>query len=210
MGREEFDPRDGRTTRSRTTSTPTERLPRDGDAHSEPLRRDWRGNRVNGRSRTVRRLPASRQEFILWLQRGGWLLVSGLVGVVVIALLMLIVLRPPRPLTGTNARATPAVTSVSGANLPLQPTITPRASTPVPDAPVANGAQFRVTGTSDQGLFLRVAPNVDQPPVKTLLEGAVVTIIGADSVGPDRVWKHVRDADGAEGWVAADFLQPVE
>ena len=94
------------------------------------------------------------------------------------------------------------------------PTVTPVvSSTAVIDTQGTGGsdegAQFRVTGTGSEGLFLRKDPNSDTPPLKTLAEGTIVMIIGEDFSAPDRVWKKVRDPDGAEGWAAADWLKPV-
>jgi uncharacterized protein YgiM (DUF1202 family) len=92
-----------------------------------------------------------------------------------------------------------------------QATVTPFPATTPTSVPLATtGARFRVTGTGTEGLFLRPEPTTDGAPIATLPEGSEVTIIGEDSVKPDRVWKHVRDAGGAEGWVAADFLQPIQ
>jgi hypothetical protein len=84
------------------------------------------------------------------------------------------------------------------------------AEQPRPTAPASTpGARFRVFNTGGTGLSVRPEPTTNSQPLKTLPEDTIVTIIGDDSVGPDRVWKHVRDPDGAEGWVGADFLQPV-
>lgn len=95
--------------------------------------------------------------------------------------------------------------------LPEQPTVTaaPLTSTLAltPTTPV--NARLRVQGTGTLGLFLRPAPNVNNTPIKTLPEGTIVTVVGEDSVQPDRVWKRVRDPEGAEGWAAADYLVPV-
>ena len=46
-------------------------------------------------------------------------------------------------------------------------------------------------------------------PIKTLPEGTIVTIIGADYVDQATIWKHVRDPDGTEGWVMSPWVQPV-
>lgn len=85
------------------------------------------------------------------------------------------------------------------------------AEQPRPTAPASTPSlvQFRVVNTGGTGLSVRPEPNTNSQPLKTLPEGMIVTMIGDDSVGPDRVWKHVRDPDGVEGWVGADFLQPV-
>lgn len=172
----------------------------------QTLRSDWRNTRNADRAASARRVPASRQQLASWLQRGGWLIVSGLFAVVVILLLGYIVFQPVRPLAGLGTE--PVVKSnVPQPTLPVQPTVTPVVSTGVPK-PVANGAQFRVDGTSSDGLFLRPNPSTDGAPLKTLPEGTIVTIIGEDAVTSDYVWKNVRDPEGSEGWVAANYLQP--
>jgi SH3-like domain-containing protein len=58
-------------------------------------------------------------------------------------------------------------------------------------------------------LFLRPDHSSEGTPLKTLTDGSIVTVVGEDFSAPNRVWKHVRDAEGAEGWAAADFLQAV-
>jgi hypothetical protein len=95
--------------------------------------------------------------------------------------------------------------------LPEQPTVTPEPLTSTlsltPTTPL--NVRLRVQGTGALGLFLRPEPNRNSTPIKTLPEGTIVTVVGEDSVQPDRVWKRVRDPEGAEGWAAADYLAPV-
>ena len=102
----------------------------------------------------------------------------------------------------------------SGGTLPLQPSVTPRptgvAPTAVTGAGSAGGAQFRVFNTEGQGLFLRQDHSGDSQVLKTLPDGTIVTVVGQDFSGPDRVWKNVREPDGSTGWVAADYLQTVQ
>ena len=84
MGREERDPQDARTTRSaRRQTQPTDRLDDAEPAYSDPVNPDWRGARTARRGRRSQGLPTSRQEFVLWLQYGGWrvLLAAGVLGV---------------------------------------------------------------------------------------------------------------------------------
>jgi hypothetical protein len=108
-------------------------------------------------------------------------------------------------------------TSAGGLTVPILPTVTPGVISPTLTTAPANttdntggGAQFRVYKTGSEGLFLRPDHSVEGAPVKTLPDGTIVTVVGPDFSGPDRVWKHVRDPDGAEGWAAADFLQAVQ
>src|SRR5690242_11822729 len=92
MGREERDPEDARTTRSaRRATQPTDRLDDAEPAYHDPVNPDWRGTRAGRRTRRSQALPTSRQEFVLWLQYGGWrvLLAAGVLVIVLIGLIYL-------------------------------------------------------------------------------------------------------------------------
>jgi hypothetical protein len=217
MAREDHDPDDIRTTRTaRRTTSPTDQLDSSEDGSTTASNRNWRGERATRRHRTAS-LPSSRQEFALWLQYGGWRVVSIAAAVVVILVLGMVVLR------GLNraplAIATPTAGPAAANQPPLiqsLPTVTPAISSTAAIAsqgtgsPGASGgaAKFSVTNTGPEGLFLRPDHNTNSDPIKTLQDGSVVTVIGEDFSGPDRVWKHVRDAEGSEGWAAADYLKP--
>jgi hypothetical protein len=217
MERDEHDLPDARTTRStrRQAASPTERLGDDAD-YGEPINPRWRTDRVAGRSRKTQGLPSSGQEFMLWLQYGGWKVLVAAAGIAAIAILFIILNRtstPMRPLSSALTEPDTAAVDSEPRIQDLQPSVTPAPPPPTiaPLPPEAvGGAQFTVTGTGAEGLFLRPEPSTDTPPLKTIPEGTVITIIGEDFIGPERVWKHVRDPDGAEGWVASDFLQPVQ
>jgi hypothetical protein len=216
MGREERD-QDARTTRStRRTTQPTDRLDDAEPVYNDPVNPDWRGARTTRRSRRSQGLPTSRQEFVLWLQYGGWrvLLAAGVLVVVLIGLIYLT--RMPSNTSSPFGKPTEAAIVAESPILPLQPSVTPRVISPTLEiaqngagAGAAGGAQFRVFNTGAEGLFLRPDHSSEGTPIKTLPDGSTVTVIGEDFSAPDRVWKHVRDASGAEGWAAADFLQAV-
>ncbi|NJK79488.1 MAG: SH3 domain-containing protein [Chloroflexaceae bacterium] len=55
---------------------------------------------------------------------------------------------------------------------------------------------------------MRSGPSTDSQVLGTLSDGTVVEQIAEDSIGPNYAWRNVRAPDGAEGWVAVDFLQP--
>ena len=217
MGREERDPQDSRTTRSaRRTTQPTDRLDDSEPAYADPVNPDWRGSRATRRGRRSQGIPSSRQEFVLWMQYGGWrvLLAAGVLVVVLIGLIYFTRVPP----SATSPFDTPTETAALGGApiLPVQATITPRVITPTLEiaqngaGATGGGAQFRVFNTGPEGLFLRPDHSTDGAPLKTLPEGTIVTVIGEDFSSPNRVWKHVRDPDGSEGWAAADFLQAVQ
>jgi hypothetical protein len=214
MAREDYDPDDARATRpTRHGHSPTDRLTPGESSHPVASDRNWRAERTARRRRAVS-LPTSRQELALWLQYGGWRIISFAVVGVFVAILALFFLR------GLNQVPLAIATPTAEPSQFNQPLIEPLATvTPVVSSTTSiigqgtnasdEGAQFRVTGTAGQGLLLRPDHNTDNQPIATLAEGTIVTIIGDDFSGPDRVWKHVRDLDGAEGWAAADWLKPV-
>ena len=219
MGREERDPQDARTTRSaRRTTDPTDRSDDAEPAYNDPVNPDWRGARTTRRGRRSQGLPTSRQEFVLWLQYGGWrvLLAAGVLVVVLIGLIYLT--RMPSNTASPFAQPTESAAVAGVPILPLQATITPRVITPTLEIAqngtgadsAGGGAQFRVFNTGGEGLLLRPDHTTEGTHLKTLNDGSIVTVIGEDFSAPDRVWKHVRDADGTEGWVAAEFLQAVQ
>lgn len=194
----------------------TDRLTSSGDASSEPINPAWRSaGRNNPRRRNARSIPASGQEFILWLQHGGWPFLVAAFVLVVIFVALMIFSQPPSSNQADTQQATRAPLSLQTA----QPTVAAAtgaggsSQSIVPTPPItpttALDVRFRVTGTGTEGLFLRPQPSVDGAPIKTLPEGSEVTIIGEDQVMPDRVWKHIRDDAGSEGWASAEFLKAV-
>lgn len=217
MAREDRDPYETRATRAphRGDTEPTDRLGgSERDPAADPLNADWRGSRVTRRNRRSQGIPSSRQEFALWLQYGGWRIVAAAAALVVLLVLMIYVSRSPRqvPSATPTEVAASAGSGVGGSGLSALPSATASISPTLAPAVNTNtgGAQFRVINTGAEGLFLRPDHSTDGPPVKTLPEGAVVTIIGQDYIAPDRVWKNIRDAEGSEGWVASDYLQAVQ
>ena len=66
---------------------------------------------------------------------------------------------------------------------------------------------FVVSGTGEQGLFLRAGPSTQEATVATLPEGTRVEALGEEQNDGTRTWHKVRTPQG-EGWVAADFIIP--
>jgi hypothetical protein len=209
------DPYDTRTTRRRGDTPPTERLDEGRPAHGDPVNPDWRTSRGARRTRKSQGLPSSRQEFVLWLQFGGWRVLLAAAALVAATVWLIWLTSRPGQATSPFAQPTEELASsgVGGAPLPLQATVTPRATgvapTAAPAGDTSGGAQFRVFNTEGLGLFLRQDHDTGSQVLKTLPDGTLVTVVGEDFSGPDRVWKNVRDPDGTTGWVAADFLQAV-
>ncbi|MEI8165305.1 MAG: SH3 domain-containing protein [Chloroflexales bacterium] len=179
-------------------------------SQAEPVNPGWRSER-SGNRRAARRgpLPASPQEFQLWLQAGGWRYGVGIVVLVMVLLIaMLAFARSDQRDAGIGVeRLAPTTASGvgqggAGAPVSLLPTVT--LPPPTPTGP----RHFVVTGTGTDGLFLRSQPSTSGVLVSTLPDGTAVEQIGEDVAGGDRMWRHVRATDGQEGYVAVDFLAP--
>jgi len=121
-------------------------------------------------------------------------------------LLLIACTSPPRqaatptaaPVVIATAMPTAAATATRPAPTPIaQPTLT--SSTSQGQAQTAY-----VTNTGGQGLTLRQAPG--GAAIRGLPDGTAVTPTGEEQIVADRLWRKVRDAQGREGWVAADFL----
>ncbi len=209
MASESRDPFNRRAPRSpRREQRDTEPLS-SGD-HAEPVNPAWRRTRSAGRP--SRGGASFSQELILWLQHDGWKFVLAAMAIVLLGVVLFVLSQSgtPEPLPQRSVGSEPQPQIVL-TPLPEQPTVTPDPITSTltltPTTPV--NVQLRVQGTGALGLFLRPEPNANNVPIKTMPEGTIVTVVGEDSVQPDRVWKRVRDAEGAEGWAAADYLVPV-
>jgi hypothetical protein len=173
---------------------------------SEPVNPGWRKERVTprkGRKRAAG-LPGSPQELPHWLQAGGWRYIAIVGALVVVGLIAaLAVSRNDRRNEGFGAgRATGIPTAET--SLLREPSVTTAPTVAAPAAPQS----FVVAGTDGQGLFLRADPSTESQALATLPDGTRIEQTGEDFAGPDRVWRKVRTADGLEGWVAVDYLQP--
>jgi hypothetical protein len=210
MARDDRDLQDASAERTARRSQ-TDRLG-GGAAPGEPMNPGWRAARTaNNRTRSFQSFPSSGQEFALWLQYGGWRFLLGAILLVVIVAAFIIMTGQPAD-SGAGQTVEPTVNPATQpliAQTPL-PTVTPAAVTVTPAVAAATGVKFRVTGTGTEGLFLRADASTDRAPLTTIPEGAEVTIVGDDVVKPERVWKHIRTAEGLEGYASADFLKPVQ
>lgn len=195
------------------TSRRTERLDPSGDAwtREEPANARWRQER-SGTQRAPKRgmLPGSPQELQLWLQSGGWKYLAGIGLLLVVLLIALLAFSRTEQreagLTFDRPEPTAIISDpVLGGNLPGEvPSAIPEEALP-PPAP----QRFIVAGTGVQGLFLRPEPSRNTTPLATLADGQIIEQIGPDVPGDGFMWRHVRTPEGQEGYVAADFLNPV-
>jgi len=169
----------------------------------------WRRERSSGRRRAARGpLPASPQEFQLWLQAGGWRYLAGIMLLGIVLLIALLAFaRTEQRESGLGFReptTAPVTTPLSGSGLSSEPypALTPEGPTAAP----VGGRFYIVSGTGNQGLFLRPDPSTAGAPIATLPEGTRVEALGEEVPGGDYLWRKVRAPDGREGYVAADFL----
>jgi len=147
--------------------------------------------------RTTQRATYSRTS--TWrdiFMMGGWRLILALVLLVFIFVVWALLTDK----NSQNVDAQPA--EVPAVDMTPLPTMTPVGGERLP--------QVRVSGTGTSGLFLRSAASRGASAIKTLPEGTVLEIIGDQTVDGTTTWLNVRDATGAEGWVAESYTTPIE
>ncbi len=114
---------------------------------------------------------------------------------------VIILTAPPSP--------TPGPTPVVPTPTPI-PTFTP---VPTPNTAVAPpkitpGYYAEVINTDFLGVTVRGGPSVSNLSLAVAPEGALLLVLAGPEKGNDFLWWQVQLADGREGWVAGDFLQP--
>ena len=93
-----------------------------------------------------------------------------------------------------------------------QPQIAP---TPIPAPAVATlepappAEKVRVANTSGSNLNMRARAGERAQRLKSVPEGTVLEVVGADETADGIVWRNVKDAAGASGFVAAKFVVKV-
>jgi SH3-like domain-containing protein len=65
------------------------------------------------------------------------------------------------------------------------------------------GLRFRIAHTDGQGANVRAEPGSASAPVRALREGAGVA-------GDEHAWRQVTEPGGERGWMANEFLEPVD
>lgn len=174
--------------------------------------KNWRSERLNrSRSSSTMAIPTSQQDLVVWLQYGGWKYVAALAAFVIILVILIMLFSNNSNTSQNNVTNTNNAQGTIDSSFPTE--IPPELNLPAQAGSAGNselGAQYRVTGTDTEGLFLRGEPNTNNQPLKTMPEGTIVTIMGDDYNGPDRVWKYVHDDMGSPGWAAADWLTRVQ
>jgi hypothetical protein len=103
----------------------------------------------------------------------------------------------PKPTDGAVQRpaAAPAPSPVAS------PAASPSATPGVP--------LFFVTGGEAAGVSLRSAPATTAPRLAVLTDGTALEDRTEERQADGRLWRKVAQIDGAEGWVAAEFLTTI-
>ena len=111
----------------------------------------------------------------------------------------------PAPVLAGSPVPASASPGVLGSPSPSPVVIGPAgAASPTPPAI----GRARVVNTEGQGANMRQRPTTTAPVVRSIPDGTVLDVIGADQQGEGRTWRNVRDpTEGASGWIASDFLQ---
>jgi Bacterial SH3 domain len=111
----------------------------------------------------------------------------------------------PTALPGLTSSPVPSPVAASA------PAASPQAKPSPPAAAAAaepsDSGRVRVANTEGEGANLRSEPNPNAPRVRGVPEGTELEVAGPDQEAEGRRWRNVRDpADGASGWIVADFL----
>lgn len=119
---------------------------------------------------------------------------------------------PPQP---TIIRLTAPPTAVPSPT-PLLPTPTPIPTlTPVPtvdrsQVPTEITVDYYATviNTDGIGVSVRGGPSTANARVEIAAEGSAILVVSGPVEGDGFIWWQVELADGTQGWVAGDFLEP--
>ena len=101
----------------------------------------------------------------------------------------------PAPATRPNSEPGPRPTAVTSAG----------ASTP---SAKPDGEQVKIADSGGTGVNMRERPGPTGPVIKTVPDGTVLRVVGADQQMDGQTWRNVRDDTGSTGWIAAELLEP--
>lgn len=105
---------------------------------------------------------------------------------------------PPAPTAAVPPTNTPAPIRTATATAVVT-------ATPAPGG-LGVGVTAEVSGTEGRGLRLRLEPSTDQAVIKVVPDGTRLQILAGPTTAGGYTWYRVRDAAGAEGWVADEWL----
>jgi uncharacterized protein YgiM (DUF1202 family) len=104
----------------------------------------------------------------------------------------------PSP-TGNDTPTAIVVATATTATATSVPTTPPPPPTPEPE-------RLRVVAQGNQGANMRHDPGTNNPVVKSLRDGAEVTIVGPDQESGGQIWRNVQEEDDT-GWVVSTALR---
>lgn len=156
-----------------------------------------------------------------WLWLGLGLLVTFISLLVAFVIINVMLSREPLPISGAappaptiiRLTAPPTLSPSPTADLPTPtaiPTLTPQPTPDRSEAPAELTVEYyaRVTNTDGIGVSVRGGPSTANVRVFLAEEGATLLLIDGPVENEGFLWWQVRLADGTEGWVAGDFLEP--
>ncbi|MCC7372210.1 MAG: SH3 domain-containing protein [Chloroflexi bacterium] len=140
--------------------------------------------------------------------------------ILILTLLLLVACTQPPPQVVVQAEPEPSPTDTVDTVVPspptAEPTLTPAPSatltaTPAPTStttptPTPQPERVRVSGENGSAVNMRREPGTNAPVVKSLRDGAEVTIAGVDRDENGRIWRNVRDGDDV-GWIVSTALR---
>jgi hypothetical protein len=126
----------------------------------------------------------------------------------------------PKPAASPVVRAEPTAALPTRAATPGLTLATPKPAispivtdTPVPAPPTAEPAHYvRVANTSGLGVFLREEPGAQSQRIQpAVAEGALLRLVGPEQTVQAQIWRLCEhEGRGVQGWVPAQYLQPVD
>lgn len=92
---------------------------------------------------------------------------------------------------------------------PTPASATPAAGAPAPTAipPTTAPTRLIVANTGGLGAVVRAQPSTDAPVVVAVPEGTALESDGPDVQADGRTWRHVRDDQGNQGYIAGELVR---
>ena len=105
--------------------------------------------------------------------------------------------RAPDPIATATPSAEPSLTLSPTPMVASSPESSPTAE--------ASGQVYLVGNTDGDGVYIRRTRNLDDK-IKAWPDGTKMTELSAPVEDEDRLWRHVADPDGNEGYIPAEYL----
>ena len=111
----------------------------------------------------------------------------------------------------TVIQATPGQTAIGITPTPIaqpSPTLSPAPTKAAPESSPTTetlGQTYYVGNTDGDGVYIRRTPNIEDR-ITAWPDGTKMTELSAPVEDEDRLWRHVADPDGNEGYIPAEYL----